>query len=308
MRAEQELSRDALITLRPAPSRAGGRLHGVARFARANPLAAVAAIILLIFVFAAIFARLIAPSNPYLLNASDTLLSPTKVHLFGTDEFGRDVLSRVIYGARISLQVGALVVLAALLAGSVIGVVSGYFGGWTDSLVQRVVDMVMAFPPIVLALAIVAVAGQSVTNVVYALAIVQTPVMIRVVRAAVLSLKEQAFIEASQSVGASSLRIMFRHLLPNTAASIIVVASAGFSSAILAEASLSFLGLGTPAPKPSWGAMLSGSARLYAFQAPWLVVFPGVVLSLVVLSLNIFGDGLRDALDPRMRGTRLRGK
>lgn len=271
-------------------------------FMRKKPLAAAGAVTLLALTAIAVLAPLVATHDPYTFAAADRLEGPTLEHLFGTDEFGRDLFSRVVYGARVSLKVGFIAVLFSTVVGSAVGVASGYIGGWFDTIVQRMVDMLMAFPTIVLALAIVAARGQDVSNVIIALAVVQTPGLIRVVRSNVLTLKERPFIEAGRVIGASPSRIMLVHLLPNVAPSIIVLATAGLGGAILTEATLSFLGLGTPPPQPSWGGMLSSSARRFATQAPWLVIFPGVALSLAIYSFNLLGDGLRDVLDPRMRG------
>ncbi len=272
------------------------------RFVRKKPLAAAAAFTLIILIAMALLASVVATHDPYSFNAPERLKGPSADHYFGTDEFGRDLFSRVIYGAQVSLKVGFIAVLFSTILGSALGIASGYIGGWFDNIVQRIVDMLMAFPTIVLALAIVAARGQGVTNVIIALAVVQTPGLIRVVRSNVLTLKERPFIEASRVLGATPGRIMAVHLLPNVAPSIIVLATAGLGGAILAEATLSFLGLGTPPPQPSWGGMLSGSARRYATDAPWLVIFPGIALSLSIYSFNLLGDGLRDLLDPRLRG------
>lgn len=272
------------------------------RFVRKKPLAAVAAVTLALLIAVALAAPVVATHDPFSFAAPERLQGPSASHYFGTDEFGRDLFSRVVYGARVSLKVGFIAVLFSTVVGSALGVASGYAGGWFDAVVQRVIDMLMAFPTVVLALAIVAARGQGVTNVIIALAVVQTPGLVRVVRSNVLGLKERPFIEASRVLGATPGRIMVFHLLPNVAPSIIVLATAGLGGAILAEATLSFLGLGTPPPQPSWGGMLSGSARRYATDAPWLVIFPGIALSLSIYSFNLLGDGLRDMLDPRLRG------
>jgi peptide/nickel transport system permease protein len=269
-----------------------------------KPLASTGAFILILVVIVAVGADFIATHDPYSFSAADRLKGPSADHFFGTDEFGRDVFSRVVYGSRVSLLVGLLAVAASTVVGTVMGIASGFFGGWFDSLTQRLVDMIMSFPAIVLALAIVAARGQGTENIVAALAVVQTPGLIRVVRANILTLKQRPFIEAARVIGANPARIMAVHLLPNVASPIIILATAGLGYAILAEATLSFLGLGTPPPEPSWGGMLSGSARSFATDAPWLVIFPGLALSLTIFSFNLFGDGLRDILDPRMRGAR----
>ncbi len=283
----------------PAKTQWSARLM---RFVRKKPLAAAATFTLIILIVVALAAPVVATHDPYSFNAPERLQGPSADHYFGTDEFGRDLFSRVIYGAQVSLKVGFIAVLFSTIIGSALGIASGYIGGWFDNVLLRIVDMLMAFPTIVLALAIVAARGQGVTNVIIALAVVQTPGLIRVVRSNVLTLKERPFIEASRVIGAKPRRIMAVHLFPNVAPSIIVLATAGLGGAILAEATLSFLGLGTPPPQPSWGGMLSGSARRYATDAPWLVIFPGIALSLSIYSFNLLGDGLRDLLDPRLRG------
>lgn len=292
----------AILDVAETHRRGKGLFSSVSGFARRRPLALVAGVLLAILCAVAIAAPVAATHDPHAMAAADRLKGPSPAHLFGTDEFGRDLFSRVVYGSRVSLKVGLFAVLVSTIVGSFLGIASGYAGGWFDTLVQRLVDMLMSFPAVVLALAIIAARGQAVSNVIVALAVVQTPAMARVVRSNVLTLKERPFIEASTALGAQSWRIMLFHLVPNVAPSIIIVATAGLGSAILAEATLSFLGLGTPASEPSWGGMLSSSARRYAPQAPWLVIFPGIALSLAVYSFNLLGDGLRDILDPRLRG------
>lgn len=276
------------------------RFEGVRRFFRTKPLGVVSLIILLVVVFMAVFADLIAPygQNDQLGRA---LLFPSSAHWMGTDELGRDLLTRIIFGARISLEVGLIVVFLGTLNGSFWGVLSGYFGGWVDHLVQRVMDALMAIPLLVLALAIVATLGPSITNVILALAVASTPRSNRVVRGTVVSVKQNQYIDAARAVGCSDRRILFLHILPNAIAPIIVIASVTLGGVIIAEASLSFLGLGTPPPTPSWGGMLSQSGRSNLENAPWLAVFPGIAISLTVLAFNLFGDALRDILDPRLR-------
>jgi peptide/nickel transport system permease protein len=274
------------------------------RFARHKPLAFGGGVALALLGLTALLAPLVATHDPLDLNVVNRLQAPSAAALFGTDEFGRDVFSRTVYGLRVAIRVAVVAVLISTVAGAILGTVSGLYGGWVDLVMQRVVDMFMAFPAIVLALAIVAVFGQRESNITLALALVQTPNAVRVVRSAVLSLRERMFVEAARSVGATNARIIARHLFPNTAPVLIIIATASLGNAVLAEASLSFLGVGIPAPNPSLGSMLSGSARKFATQAPWLVIFPGLVLSLAVFSANFLGDGLRDVLDPRLRGSR----
>jgi peptide/nickel transport system permease protein len=271
------------------------------RFARRNPMGALGAAIVVIFIVIAVLAPVLAPHDPYVMDSSVILAAPGADHWMGTDEFGRDVMSRIIWGSRISLYVGLIAVGLGTTTGAIIGMVSAYFGGKFDYAVQRVMDMLMAFPMLVLALAMVAALGSSIQNVILALAVVITPNAARVIRSSVLSIKEKPFIEAARNLGYSHPRILFVHILPNCLAPYIILATAGLGGAILSEASLSFLGLGTVPPEPSWGAMLSGKTQRYMTEAPWLAIFPGLAISLVVFGFNFLGDALRDILDPRLR-------
>jgi peptide/nickel transport system permease protein len=270
-------------------------------FARRFPLGTLGAAIMALFVVAALFADLITVYDPLSTNAPLSLARPSAAHWLGADFLGRDIYSRIIYGARISLAVGLGSTLLGSLLGVALGLASGYLGGWFDLAVQRLVDILQALPLLVLALVMAASLGASLTNTVIAIAIPLIPYVARVIRANTLALRELPFVEAARAVGLSELRIALRHVLPNTLAPLIVLATAQLGSAILTEASLSFLGLGVPEPYPSWGRMLSESAAEYVRTAPWLVVFPGLAISLVVFGTNLLGDALRDLLDPRQR-------
>ncbi len=270
-------------------------------FARRFPLGTLGAAIMALFVVAALFADLITVYDPLSTNAPLSLARPSAAHWLGADFLGRDIYSRIIYGARISLAVGLGSTLLGSLLGVALGLASGYLGGWFDLAVQRLVDILQALPLLVLALVMAASLGASLTNTVIAIAIPLIPYVARVIRANTLALRELPFVEAARAVGLSELRIALRHVLPNTLAPLIVLATAQLGSAILTEASLSFLGLGVPEPYPSWGRMLSESAEEYVRTAPWLVVFPGLAISLVVFGTNLLGDALRDLLDPRQR-------
>jgi len=270
------------------------------RFVRTKPTAAAGGFIFLVMIFMALTAPLITSHDINALTR-DRLLGPSRAHWFGTDEFGRDLYTRIVYGARISLYVGVLSVLFGTTTGALLGTVSAYFGGRLDSIVQRIMDALMAFPALVLALAVVAALGQSTINVIIAISIVILPTANRVLRASTLSAKQNMYVESARAVGATHGRIILRHILPNCMAPYIVVATVALGGAILSEASLSFLGLGTPPPDPSWGAMLSGSAQTYIRSAPWLGIFPGVAITLAVFAANLLGDGLRDILDPKLR-------
>jgi peptide/nickel transport system permease protein len=264
-----------------------------------NPIGLIGAAIVLLTVVVALLAPVVSPYIPS-QQGFGRLIAPNAAHLMGTDELGRDQLARIIYGARVSLQVGAVSVVLALVVGVAIGVVAGFYRGWLDDWLMRVVDIIFAFPGLVLAIVIAGLLGPSRTNAMIAIGIVYAPAFARVIRGSVLSVMAEAYVESARVVGASDMRIMLRHLLPNIMAPIIVLTTVYLSTAILSEASLSFLGLGTQPPEPSWGGMLN-AARRFMELAPWLAIFPGVAIMLVVLGFNFLGDGLRDILDPRIR-------
>lgn len=264
-----------------------------------QPVGLAGIVLVLVFVVLAIAAPLVAPFDP-LAQPSKRLLPPGGQHLLGTDEFGRDVLSRIIYGSRVSFQVGVISVGIALLLGGTLGLVSAYYLGLVDSLAMRVVDIMFAFPTIILIIAISGVLGASLTTAMIAIGIVYSPIFARIVRGPTLVVMQQQYVEGARAFGAGWLRIMLRYVLPNIAAPVIIQTTLSFSTAIVAEATLSFLGLGTQPPHPSWGTML-GSGRKFMELAPWVAVYPGLAIALVVLGLNLMGDALRDALDPRLR-------
>jgi peptide/nickel transport system permease protein len=267
-----------------------------------KPLGAIGGVIILVMIFAAAFAPQIAPYDPYELNQSLQFGPPSLSHPFGTDEFGRDLFTRIIYGAKIALIIGFSASFLGATGGAIVGVVSAYAGGKTDLFIQRIVDILLAFPLLILALAIASVLGRSTFNLVLAIAVPVIPRTARIVRSSALSAKELVYVEAARAVRSSHIRVMFRHIIPNIMAPYLIILTAQLGSAILTEASLSFLGLGTAEPEPSWGLMLSGGAPLYAEKAPWVAIFPGLAISLAVFGFNLLGDSLRDALDPRLRG------
>jgi peptide/nickel transport system permease protein len=273
----------------------------ICKFIRTKPLGAAGAAVIVLMTLAALFADVIAPYDAYELNQRLQFGHPNLAHWLGTDEFGRDVLTRLIYGARIALFIGLASSFLGATVGAVVGLISAYLGGRTDLWLQRLMDIMLAFPLLILALAIVAVLGRSIPNLIVAIAIPVIPRTARVVRASALAVKENVFVEAARAVGSSHIRVMFRHMVPNIMAPYLIVLTAQLGGAILTEASLSFLGLGTAEPTPSWGLMLSGGAPMYAEKAPWLAIFPGLAISLAVFGFNLFGDSLRDALDPRLR-------
>jgi len=273
----------------------------ICKFIRTKPLGAAGAAVIVLMTLAALFADVIAPYDAYELNQRLQFGHPNLAHWLGTDEFGRDVLTRLIYGARIALFIGLASSFLGATAGAVVGLISAYLGGRTDLWLQRLMDIMLAFPLLILALAIVAVLGRSIPNLIVAIAIPVIPRTARVVRSSALAVKENVFVEAARAVGSSHIRVMFRHMVPNIMAPYLIVLTAQLGGAILTEASLSFLGLGTAEPTPSWGLMLSGGAPMYAEKAPWLAIFPGLAISLAVFGFNLFGDSLRDALDPRLR-------
>jgi peptide/nickel transport system permease protein len=273
----------------------------VLRFARREPLGTLCALVILIFCLMAIFAPLVTTAGPTALVAAP-LEASSRTHPLGTDQFGRDVFSRVVYGARISLAVGVLATSIAALGAAVLGIASAYVGGWVDSLLQRLVDAVQAIPPIVFLIGLVVALNPSFKTVVIALAARGAFVLSRIVRSAALTIKDQQFIEAARSTGVSGVRLMWRHILPNVVPVLIVLFSVNVSTNIIAEASLSFLGYGIQPPAPTWGGMMSGDARLYMIARPWLLMGPVFALGLTVFAFNMFGDALRDRLDPRLRG------
>ena len=274
----------------------------IVNFAQRKPLGAFGAIIMIILVVVAVLAPVIATDDPRLTNASQRFSPPGGETWLGGDQIGRDVFSRLVYGTRISLVVGLLSVCFGVTIGAFIGIVSGYFGGITDLAIQRVMDAMMLFPALILALAIMAILGASVTNVVIALSAVFIPGAARTIRSQALSIKEVDYVLAARAVGAGDWRIIMRHMAPNCAATFIVLASISLGWAIVVEASLSFLGVGIPPDVPSWGGMLNGVAQNSLDVAPWLGVFPGLAIAITVFAVNLLGDALRDVLDPRLRG------
>jgi peptide/nickel transport system permease protein len=254
--------------------------------------------VVVFFVLLALFAPWIAPHDPLQTSWSAVRKAPSAMYVFGTDEIGRDVASRVIWGARASLLAGVVSVSIALSLGVPIGLLAGYAGGWTDALISRITDAMLACPFLILAIALAAFLGPSLTNAMIAIGISATPVFIRLTRAQVLSVKVEDYVEAARAIGNSHLRIALRHILPNVVAPLIVQATLAIAAAVIAEASLSFLGLGQQPPAPSWGSMLN-TAKNYIDNAPWMAIWPGLSIFLLVLSFNLLGDGLRDALDPR---------
>jgi peptide/nickel transport system permease protein len=277
------------------------QLASLRRVARYNLLATTGVMLVIIFLACALFAPWIAPQDPAHIDLPARLMGPSASHWFGTDELGRDILSRIIYGARISMLVGGCVVAASLTLGLILGSIAGYYGGITDRILNVVVmNAFMSFPGILLAIAFVAFLGPGIFNLIFALSIGGWVGYARLVRAQVLAVREREFVEAARALGASDTRIIVRHILPNIIQPVIVQAAIGMAGAILAEATMSFLGLGVPPPTASWGTMLN-DARAHLFDSPHLVLFPAAAVMLAVLSFNFIGDGLRDYLDPRSR-------
>jgi peptide/nickel transport system permease protein len=287
--------------LRRAGANATDGWRRLAFLAGRHLLGTIGLVIMVLFVLTALFADVIARFDPLSVDAAHALARPSTQHWMGTDSFGRDVWSRIIHGARISLAVGIGSTALGASIGVIVGLTSGYLSGWVDLVFQRVTDILQALPLLVLALVMTTALGPSLPNVIIAIAIPLIPTVSRVIRANTLALRELPFVEAAKSIGMSEMRIALRHVLPNTLAPLIVLATAQLGSTILTEASLSFLGLGIPEPYPSWGRMLSESAAEYVRTAPWLVIFPGIAISLAVFGTNLFGDALRDILDPRQR-------
>lgn len=267
-----------------------------------NKMAVLGLIILIILVLLAVFADVIANYDNVVIkqNLAHRLQGPSAAHWLGTDEFGRDIFARLVHGTRVSLQVGIVAVGISIVIGGSLGAVAGYYGGKLDNTIMRIMDIFLAVPSILLAIAIVSALGPSIINLMLAISISSVPSYARIVRASVLSIRDQEFIEAAKAIGASNTRIIFRHIIPNSLAPVIVQATLGVASAILSTAGLSFIGLGIQPPAPEWGSMLSGG-RQYLRYAWWVTTFPGVAIMITILSLNLLGDGLRDALDPRLK-------
>lgn len=267
-----------------------------------NKMAVLGLVILIILVLLAVFANVIANYDNVVIkqNLSQRLQAPSAAHWLGTDEFGRDIFARLVHGTRVSLQVGIIAVGISIIIGGILGAIAGYYGGKLDNIIMRVMDIFLAVPSILLAIAIVSALGPSILNLMLAISISSVPSYARIVRASVLSIRDQEFIEAARAIGASNTRIIFRHIIPNSLAPVIVQATLGVASAILSTAGLSFIGLGIQPPAPEWGSMLSGG-RQYLRYAWWVTTFPGIAIMITILSLNLLGDGLRDALDPRLK-------
>jgi peptide/nickel transport system permease protein len=292
--------RENLVAAEP-PRRPGMAKYSVYYF-RHKLLGTVGLAIVVVMVLTAIFADLIAPYTYQEQNYEAVLHAPGLEFFFGTDNFGRDVFSRVVHGARISMLVGFLSVTVGTGIGAVVGLASGFFMGKVDALVQRIVDMWMSFPDLILALTIVAVFGNTMPNVILAIAATILPRGVRIIRAATISIREMDYTMAARSIGASDVRTMLRHVMPNTVAPFLIIMSSMFGTAILTEAGLSYLGLGISEPTPSWGRMLTGQAAQYAPVAPWILIFPGLFITVTVMGFAFFGDALRDLFDPRQRG------
>lgn len=312
------IQRDQAMVAVPAFRARPARARALWNLAVRKPLGAAALLVILLMWAMALFAPLVSPYDPIQVQKGRGGLSlkPPMTQgavlpdgrqgppfILGTDDKARDILSRLIWGSRVSLTVGIIAVVLGTLSGSLVGLISGFFEGKTDMVIQRIVDGLMAFPGIILALSIVAVLGPSTVNTFLAISVIIAPNASRVVRGGVLSVKQNMYIEAARAMGATNLRIMFQHISPNITAPVIILASVTLGNAILLESSLSFLGLGTPLPEPSWGNMIGGvAARARLEDAPWMGIVPGVAISLAVYAFNLFGDAIRDVLDPRLRG------
>lgn len=267
---------------------------------RKNKIALVGSVIVLFFLFLAIFGPWIAPEGINDQKLPERLKPPSSDYWFGTDDFGRDIFSRVILGARISLGVGFFSVIGSVIIGSALGIIAGYYGKWVDTIISRIFDIMLAFPSILLAIAVVSVLGPSLVNALIAIAIINVPNFGRLIRSKVLSVKQEEYITSARAIGMKDFRILISHILPNSLAPIIVAGTLAVASAIIEAAALGFLGLGAQAPAPEWGKMLA-DAQEFIRNAPWTMIFPGVAIMLTVLGFNLMGDGLRDALDPKMK-------
>ena len=293
--------RVALPGIEPARAGLPRWLGAVLWFARRKPLGTAGGLIVVVMAVGAVLAEVLAPYDPLATNFAAMLQAPNANHWLGTDSFGRDILSRIIHGSRTALLVGFGASFLGATIGAVIGVASAYFGGRVDLLVQRLIDIVMSFPLIVLALAVVSILGSGITNLILAITVPFMPRIARVVRSSALAIRETPYVDAARAMGFSHGRIIFRHMLPNVVAPYLIMLTAFLGQAILLEASLSFLGLGVTEPTPAWGLMLRGAAVEFAERAPWMAIFPGIAISAAVFGFNLFGDSLRDVLDPKLR-------
>ena len=284
-------------------SRAGRALRETGRFVWRKPLGAIGAVLVVAMLVMAVFAERIAPYGYDETIRGARMKAPSTTYWLGTDNLGRDLWSRIVYGARVSVTIGFATIVLATLMATAVGVTSGYFGGAYDLIVQRIVDAWMSFPYLVIILSVMAVLGPGLLNVILSLSVIIAAINSRVIRGSTLAVAQHAYVEAARAIGCGHARVILRHLVPNVAATVVVLATIGLGAAILAESALSFLGFGVPPPYPSWGAMLSGSGRTYMFRAPWMALWPGVAISLAVFGFNMLGDALRDVLDPRLRGT-----
>lgn len=289
--------------VRALPQVSVRRTSGLTRFVVRQPLATFGLVALLLLLTLAVVAPYVVPQDPYETSIISARQPPSSAHWFGTDNLGRDVFSRTILATRFSMLLGLAATTVALVISILIGVMTGYLGGWSDTVTQRLVDAAMGIPFILLLLLIVTMAGASFLTIAAVIGFYQGITASRVVRGAVLGVKEEVYVESAKAVGAPAGRLMLRYILPNVAAPIIIITSLNLGAAILAESGLSFLGYGVQPPDPTWGQMMGAEARAYVTRAPWMVIFPGIALSLAVFSINVLGDGLRDALDPRLRGS-----
>lgn len=283
-----------------AEKKKGSRMKDVLHILFSNKTATIGMIIILLLVLVALVSKYIMPYDPYVGELSQSLQPPSAAHLFGTDEQGRDILSRIIDGTRISLRVGVTAVAIALSIGTVFGAIAGYYGGRIDMIIMRFMDIILAFPSLLLAIAFMSALGKGIDKAIIAISIVTIPEYARIVRGCVLSVKENEYVQAARAIGNSDMAIIFKHILPNILSPIIVRATLGVSTAILETSALGFLGLGVQPPYAEWGSML-GAGRSYFYNAPYVILFPGIAITITVLAFNLFGDGLRDALDPNMR-------
>ncbi len=292
-----------IAATRPRAER-NGVIRFIIRLFREKPLGAAGGIVFVLFLLCGLFADVLAPYGMNQISPRTRLMAPSWAHWFGTDNLGRDMLSRCLYGAQISVIIAFTTATLATIISVAVGIVTGYLGGKIDLIVQRFVDAWMSFPDLIILLVVVSVLGPGIPQIIFTLGCLLGIAGSRIIRSAVVSVRENMYVHAAQSIGASTWRILLRHILPNIMPPIIVLFTTRVGSVILAESSLSFLGLGVPPPTPTWGGMLSGSGRTFMFQGPWLALAPGLCLTVVVYATNVFGDALRDLLDPRMRGSR----